>query len=378
MPKGKVEYQGRTPGFIAVVVVGTIVVVIQAGSCFLAADTIVCEKTGVRCPSGWVCSQEQDGCTQGGCGDGNKTGQEECDDGNVQNGDSCSFDCYFEICGNGRLNQNEECDDGNLNGNDGCSAECRLEQCGNGVRDPGEVCDDGNTKPGDGCSATCKSNEVCGNGVMDDNGALGPLHEECEFMPAIFPVPARDAPDCNSDCTIPKCGDGHYNKLFLVKGAGPDHLEQCDTVTNSSTCDDDCTIPVCGDGHVNGSFIPPGATLGEQCDNGTANSDSRPDACRKNCQMAFCGDDVVDTIAASSHPHEECDDGIVDIDDDGKVNNDMQSNACRSDCKKPFCGDGVIDKDESCDPGGNYHNGPIGCSGSQICVNGCKGCMVPP
>ena len=30
-----------------------------------------------------------------------------------------------------------------------------------------ELCDDGNTISGDGCSANCKSDETCGNGMVD-------------------------------------------------------------------------------------------------------------------------------------------------------------------------------------------------------------------
>lgn len=40
----------------------------------------------------------------------------------------------------------------------------------------------------------------------------------------------------------------------------------------------------------------------EQCDNGSANSDEEPDACRTDCRAAHCGDDVVDE-------GEQCDDG---------------------------------------------------------------------
>jgi len=38
---------------------------------------------------------------------------------------------------------------------------------GNGILDPKEVCDDGNTVSGDGCSSDCRSNETCGNSVVD-------------------------------------------------------------------------------------------------------------------------------------------------------------------------------------------------------------------
>jgi MYXO-CTERM domain-containing protein len=79
------------------------------------------------------------------------------------------------------------------------------------------------------------------------------------------------------------------------------------------TLDDFCVVgvmePVCGDGEVNG--------VGEVCDDGAGNSDTAPDACRTDCQVAVCGDGVVDT-------GEACDDGNSDDDDD-----------CLSDCTLP-------------------------------------------
>lgn len=50
---------------------------------------------------------------------------------------------------------------------------------------------------------------------------------------------------------------------------------------------------ICGDGLLSGT---------EQCDNGTGNSDTVPDACRSNCALPRCGDFVVDST-------EQCDDG---------------------------------------------------------------------
>ncbi|HEY0138324.1 MAG TPA: hypothetical protein VGB85_29770, partial [Nannocystis sp.] len=49
----------------------------------------------------------------------------------------------------------------------------------------------------------------------------------------------------------------------------------------------------CGDGIVD---------AGEACDNGPANSDTTPNACRTDCVFAFCGDAVIDG-------GEQCDDG---------------------------------------------------------------------
>ena len=87
----------------------------------------------------------------------------------------------------------------------------------------------------------------------------------------------------STGCTS-TCGDSN-----------PEPGEACDTGGDSMTCDDDCTAVMCGDGNLN---MP----AGEECDNGMANSDTTPDACRTTCEDAYCGDGVTDT-------GEECDDG---------------------------------------------------------------------
>src|SRR5690606_24285902 len=86
--------------------------------------------------------------------------------------------------------------------------------------------------------------------------------------------------------------------------------------------------PVCGDGVLD-EF--------EFCDEGTANSDSSPNACRLACGFPRCGDSVVDMS-------ETCDAG---------VNNDdaNPSSPCRENCGLWSCGDGVLDVGEDCDDG---------------------------
>ena len=87
--------------------------------------------------------------------------------------------------------------------------------------------------------------------------------------------------------------------------------------------------PVCGDG-----VLEPG----EECDDGAANSDTDPDACRTTCVLPSCGDGVVDM-------GEECDEGLN--------NSDTARDACRTDCTLPSCGDGVVDFGEACDDANN-------------------------
>src|SRR5690349_12080880 len=47
--------------------------------------------------------------------------------------------CAAVVCGDELVESPERCDDGNRIGGDGCSADCRSEErCGNGVVDPDE------------------------------------------------------------------------------------------------------------------------------------------------------------------------------------------------------------------------------------------------
>ncbi len=58
-----------------------------------------------------------------------------------------------------------------------------------------------------------------------------------------------------------------------------------------------------------------------------------------------------------------CGDGVVDVDeacDDGDANSDSLPDACRSICVSPWCGDGVADSDEDCDDGNAW--GGDGCT----------------
>jgi uncharacterized delta-60 repeat protein len=97
--------------------------------------------------------------------------------------------------------------------------------------------------------------------------------------------------------------------------------------------------PGCGDGIVE---------AGEDCDDGAANSDTAPNACRTSCDAAACGDGVIDD-------GESC--------DDGDANSDTAPDACRRSCQPASCGDGVVDTGEGCDDGDSID--------SNACANDC-------
>src|SRR3569623_784781 len=110
---------------------------------------------GTACPAGRVCDEMHHGCAAPdqltACA--GAAARAACH--------PAGFDgaCLVPGCGNRVVEPGEQCDDGNHVGDDGCSADCRSdEQCGNGVVDGaiGEACDDGNLASHDGCNSRCQ------------------------------------------------------------------------------------------------------------------------------------------------------------------------------------------------------------------------------
>ncbi|MCB9521073.1 MAG: hypothetical protein H6699_09375 [Myxococcales bacterium] len=95
--------------------------------------------------------------TRATCGNGQVDPGEECDDGNDDDSDACLRTCALTTsvpgCGNHVVDAGEDCDDALAV----CTPRCTLRgECGNGyVDDDDEQCDDGNVDDGDGCSSSC-------------------------------------------------------------------------------------------------------------------------------------------------------------------------------------------------------------------------------
>jgi cysteine-rich repeat protein len=256
------------------------------------------------------------------------------------------------LCGNDEVNQDfdndgipdinhpdfEECDDGNLINGDGCDSNCTITGCGNGivnkdfdndgVPDPDnplfEYCD---IRPVDGrvCLDDCTI-DTCGDLIIQDE-----FGEECDNGPANSDVLPNA---CRTRCRSASCGDGVT-----------DEGEACDEGDSNSdvepnACRTTCAIASCGDNVIDNN---------ELCDNGDDNSNTEPDACRSNCIQATCGDGVTDS-------DEQC--------DDGGDNSNQLPNACRENCRVPGCGDGVHDDNEECDDGDGVD--------TNVCLNNCE------
>jgi cysteine-rich repeat protein len=325
-------------------------------------------------------------CTSAVCGDGyqNATAGEQCDDGasNGKVGSQCSFTCKTIDCGNGVIEQGEDCDDGSNNGigkrcnssckfnvcGDGdpltgveqcdkgtsdtatCDADCTFAVCGDGHKNmaAGEACDEGtaNGTAVSMCDAFCKL-KGCGNGIVEPG-------EQCD--PG---APAADTMNCNFDCTLPVCGDGHRN---MAAGEacddGPDNGNPCDYNDQScQRCNATCTAkvspggPFCGDAQPNGTTQHPevcdqGPLNGTLCAYGDTTCLSNANAlCKADCSGfagalhgTYCGDATVQS------PQEECDPG-------GHTLTPANTAACDSDCTFPVCGDGHTNgqANEACD-----------------------------
>ncbi|MBM4291214.1 MAG: tandem-95 repeat protein, partial [Deltaproteobacteria bacterium] len=146
------------------------------------------------------------------CGNRRVDPGEQCDHGNLDDGDGCSSHClcepenlidgvYFRpapgdvglvpcsgnLCGNEVLDVGEECDDGTpdvsaADLSDTCEL-CKRRACGNGVlgldaAGAPEECDDGNLIAGDGCDSSCASENEPPQAtpdavtVVEDSGAV--------------------------------------------------------------------------------------------------------------------------------------------------------------------------------------------------------------
>ncbi|HEX2882073.1 MAG TPA: DUF4215 domain-containing protein, partial [Polyangiaceae bacterium] len=323
-------------------------------------------NASAQCPGGSCLPVSGDGCsatcqTEVICGDGVRSGSEQCDDGrkcggviggavctsNVQcgaqqclpvSGDGCSSVCQIEFCGDSVTQTGaprfEECDTGNNVSGDGCSATCKLEFCGDDILQTGppllEQCDDGNQVSGDGCSASCATEAAsCGNGVLEgieecDEGAQNGVGQYT----------------CRSDCTEVVCGDGIT-----------DPTEACDPndPTFAGACSALCQLQAfCG----NGALDP-----GEECDPPPGNNSSG-DGCSSTCKLEVCGD-------GTRQPNESCDDGrrcggvaggapcTSAATCGGPACLPASGDGCSATCAvETICGNGAVEGVEQCDNGG--------------------------
>jgi len=130
-------------------------------------------------------------------------------------------------------------------------------------------------------------------------------------------------------------------------------LAGCDQQSVGNSNNNGNAEPRCGNGVVE---------QGEECDDGEANSDSEPDACRSACRLPSCGDLVVDEGEHCDRVNlagKECADvGFVS----GTLRCDDECDFDVSECN--YCGNGTLEGYEECD------------DGNQDPGDGCAFCLV--
>ncbi len=156
-------------------------------------------------------------------------------------------------------------------------------------------------------------------------------------------------------------------------GTSPAHTSPSPTATATATAGPtNAGTSTVAPGQTTGVTAPPVATVcgdgalgpNEECDDGAANSDTAPNACRVTCVAPTCGDSVTDegehcddgNLVANDGCHAcalgYCGDRILQSGEACDDGNDVADDACSNDCTVPGCGDGIVQApDEECDDG---------------------------
>jgi cysteine-rich repeat protein len=368
------------------------------------------------------------------CGDGALDLGEGCDDGPANSDvrpDACRSDCRPARCGDGVVDAGEDCDDGARVAGDGCSPLCEFDAAPEPARVPGqvvfsEILADPAVLPDevgewieltsgdlgvydlDGCVVSAGGGDsvtITGPGALlvgpGQYRVLAPSADPAgdgSVTPAlVYPWTSLSLANAGDTLAL-TCGGVVIDRVTWTPDAWP-------VATGASLALDPSALtagandrpgawcagaapygvganrgtpgrpnPSCGHAAICGNDrLEPG----EGCDDGDANSDVLPDACRWDCQPARCGDRVIDGA-------EDCDDGGTvagdgcgatclaegtcgngelepgEACDDGPLNSDTLPDRCRRDCRAARCGDRVVDTGETCDDGDAL--GGDGCS----------------
>jgi cysteine-rich repeat protein len=257
------------------------------------------------------------------CGDGVNDPEEDCDDGNTDDGDNCPANCQIGIevgvggpsnCGDGTYqSEYEGCDDGDFEPGDGCDKDCNVETgwtcttdepsrckpvCGDGVILGDEGCDDGNGESNDGCSSSCKveigwscdgapstCQTQCGDGIVagdeqcDGSNLDG---KDCQSLSY-----GGGTLECSALCTFDTVPVNQIGGCCNAESGSWTNVGGCDgtcgTGSQSQRCDNPNPDNPCG---AKCDSYNEGDTRSVKCDTGVACLNSNCDTCSSDNQCS--------------------------------------------------------------------------------------------
>ncbi len=223
-----------------------------------------------------------------------------------------------EACGDGALNPEEECDDGNLANGDGCNARCVVEPTDLGG--PGDYAGGGHGGTFDRFAFTAAQTSALTAFTHDGMGGC-PGDTRMRLIDRTGPEPVEIAFDDNGGAGAcsrieRRIEAGRYELVVEGVGALPPYRLNLTL--------DPIDLETCGNGRLDD---------GEQCDDG---NNFNGDGCGHACTLeAQCGNNVVE-------PTEACDDG-------NRAAGDGCSPTCQVEAAR--CGNGRVEAGETCDDG---------------------------
>ncbi|MGV8152146.1 MAG: DUF4215 domain-containing protein [Candidatus Nanoarchaeia archaeon] len=292
-------------------------------------------------------------CKEPVCGDGNKEGNEECDDGNIINGDGCSSECKTEtaVCF-----KNSDCGINGWLGEESCVCTKNLWDfwITNICENPGEY---------DAyCSTTSewKLKQACGEDYCEAYGNNYCKNNNVYHLRTCY----------DNGCLNASCFSNSYSEESIV--------EDC----SYGCINGECKEPVCGDGIKQGS---------EECDDGNLNN---YDGCSSECknekitctQDSDCGinqffgnkicinDDVFKMFNVYSCVNPGQYNSFCEVNEEFKLIEDCKEDTCKE--WEYYCSTNKLMKkricyDNGCCAGNCFTNLNQETSLVQVCENGC-------